>query len=136
MVDLLTLAWLFNTAQPAQSTLAAQAPQAEFAAPANPTNGFTVKFTADLRKFEGEKSILEISNVLSVRLRHHDPLDRKRQNYPAFKMPDGSVPVLEANLLLHSIEHPDWRNMTIGIPLALLQKPEGEHEIVLNFSGA
>ena len=135
MVDLLTLVWLFNTAQPAQSTLTAQAPQAEFAAPANTTNGFTVKFTVDLKKFDGEKNILEIPEVLSVRLRQHDPLDRNRQNYPAFKMPDGSVPVLEANLVLHSVEHPDWKNMTIGIPLALLKKPAGEHEIVLNFSG-
>ena len=25
--------------------------------------------------------------------------------------------------------------MTIGIPLAMLKKPDGEHEIVLNFSG-
>src|SRR5207237_7276217 len=61
--------------------------------------------------------------------------DRSRQNYPAFPMPDGSVPVLEANVRLHSREHPDWKEMTIGIPLALLTNPEGEHEVVLNFSG-
>ena len=136
MLDLLTLLWLFNTSQPAQSTLTAQAPQAEFAAPANTTNGFTVKFTVDLKKFDGEKTILEIPNVLGVRLRQHDPRDRNRQNYPAFKLPDGSVPVLEANLVLHSVEHPDWRNMAIGIPLAMLKQPAGKHEIALNFSGA
>ena len=136
MLQLLTLLWIFNTSQPAQSTLTAQSPQAEFAAPANTTRGFTVKFTVDLKKFDGEKSILEIPDVLVVRLRQHDPLDRKRQNYPAFKMPDGSVPVLEANVVLHSVEHPDWKNMTIGIPLAMLKKPEGGHDIVLNFSGA
>ena len=135
MINLLTLLWLFNPAQPAQSTLTAQAPQAEFVAPANITGGFTVKFTVDLKKFGGEKNILEISDVLSVRLRQHDPLDRNRQNYPAFKMPDGSVPVLEANVVLHSAEHPDWKNMSIGIPLAMLKKPEGEHAIVLNFTG-
>ena len=73
--------------------------------------------------------------MLSVRLRQHDPRDRKRQNYPAFKMPDGSVPVLEATVVLHSPEHPDWKDMTIGIPLAMLEQPEGEHEVVLNFSG-
>lgn len=73
--------------------------------------------------------------MLRVQLRQQDPLDRKRQNYPAFKMPDGSVPVLEATLTLHSTEHPDWREMTIGIPLALLKQPAGEHEVVLNFSG-
>ncbi|MBM3889416.1 MAG: hypothetical protein FJ388_09850 [Verrucomicrobia bacterium] len=135
MIELLTLLWLFKTAQPAQSTLTAQAPQAEFAVPANTTNGFTVKLTVDLKKFDGEKNILDIPEVLSVRLRQHDPLDRKRQNYPAFKMPDGSVPVLEATVALHSTEHPDWKEMTIGIPLALLRKPDGEHEVVLNFSG-
>ena len=136
MVELLTLLWLFKSSEPAKSILSAKTPQAEFAAPAITTNGVTVQFTADLRKFDGEKIILEIADVLSVRLRQHDPHDRNRQNYPAFKMPDGSVPVLEATVVLHSVEHPDWRNMTIGIPLALLKKPDGEHEIVLNFTGA
>lgn len=135
MLELLTLLWCFNTSDPAQSTITAQTPQAEFAAPANTTNGFTIKLNVDLKKFDGEKNILQIPDVLSVRLRQHDPRDRNRQNYPAFKMPDGSVPVLEANITLHSAEHPDWNNMTIGIPLAMLKKPEGEHEIVLNFSG-
>lgn len=135
MIELLTLLWLFNAAQPAQSTLTARAPQAEFAAPAHTTNGFTVKLTVDLKQFAGEKTILEIPDVLSVRLRQHDPQDRKRQNYPAFKMPDGSVPVLEATLALHSSGHPDWKQMTIGIPLAQLQQPTGEHQVILNFSG-
>ncbi len=135
-LELLTLLWLFNPSQPAQSTLAAQAPQAEFAVAAPATNSFTVKFTVNLKKFAGEKTILEIPNVLSVRLRQHDPRDRNRQNYPAFKMADGSVPVLEATVALHSTEHPDWKNMTIGIPLALLKRSEGEHEVVLNFTGA
>ena len=131
-----TPSWLFATSQPAQSRLTAQTPQAEFAVPAKTgTDTFTVKFTVDLKKVGGEKIILEIPNVLSVHLRQHDPHDRNRQNYPACKMPDGSVPVLEANVVLYSVEHPDWKNMTIGIPLALLKKPEGEHEIVLNFSG-
>jgi hypothetical protein len=89
----------------------------------------------DLKKFSGEKGVLEIPEVLSVRLRQHAPQDRNRQNYPAFRMPDGSVPVLEATVVLHSAEHPDWKNMTVGIPLAMLDKPEGEHEVVLNFTG-
>jgi hypothetical protein len=135
MIELLTWLWLFSASGPAQSVITAQSPRAEFAAPENATNGFTIRFTADLKKFDGDKTILEMPNILSVRLRQHDPLDRRRQNYPAFKMPDGSVPVLEANLALHSVEHPDWRNMAIGIPLAALKKPEGKHEIVLHFSG-
>jgi len=135
MLDLLTLLWFFNTSAPAQSTLTAQAPQAELIAPANITNGFTVTLKVDLKKFDGEKTLLNVPEVLRVRLRQHDPLDRSRQNYPAFKMPDGSVPVLEAILALHSTEHPDWKEMTIGIPLALLKNPSGEHEVVLNFTG-
>ena len=134
-IELLNSLWLFNTSQPAQSTLTAMAPQAKFAAPADTTSGFTVKFTVDLKRYDGSQTILEIPNVLSVRLRQHNPLDRNRQNYPAFKMPDGSVPVLEADLALYSTEHPDWKSMTIGIPLAMLKKPDGMHEVVLNFSG-
>jgi len=135
MVELLTLLWLFNASQPAQSTLTAQAPQADFAAPANTTNGFTVKFTVDFKKFDADRNILDMPGVLYVSLRHKAPSDRNRQNYPAFKMPDGSVPVLEATIALHSSEHPDWKNMAIGIPLAMLKNPDGEHEVVLNFSG-
>jgi hypothetical protein len=135
MVELSSAIWLFNSTRPAHGTLTAQSPQTELAAPADTAKGFTVKFTVRLKTFIGEQTILEIPNVLGVRLRQHDPLDRARQNYPSFKMPDGSVPVLEATVTLHSSEHPDWRNMTIGIPLALLKKPEGEHEIVLHFSG-
>lgn len=136
MLELLTWLWLFDTSRPALSTLTAQTPQAEFAAPGSAARSFTVKLTVDLRKFDGQKTILEIPDVLSVRLRQHDPRDRNRQNSPAYKMPDGSVPVLEANVVLNSVEHPNWKNMTIGIPLALLKKPEGEHEVVLNFPGA
>ncbi|MGA2616896.1 MAG: hypothetical protein ABSF26_04745 [Thermoguttaceae bacterium] len=135
MVELLTFLWFFNPSQPAISTLTAQAPQAVFAAPANTISNFTVKCTVDLKKFGNEKNIVEIPNVLGVGLRQHAPHDRNRQNYPAFRMPDGSVPVLEATVVLHSVEHPDWKNMTIGVPLAMLKKPEGEHEVVLNFTG-
>ena len=134
-IELLTSSWRFHSLQPALSTLTVESLQAEFAAPADATGGFTIKLTADLKEFTTDKTILEIPNVLNVRLRQHDPLDRRRQNYPAFPMPDGSVPVLEATVTLHSPEHPDWKNMTIGIPLAMLNEPFGKHEVVLNFSG-
>jgi hypothetical protein len=71
-----------------------------------------------------------------VRLRQHEPQDRERQNYPAFHMPDGSVPVLEATVVLHSAEHPDWREMTLGIPVAMLLRPHGEHRVALSLAGA
>jgi len=135
MVELLTLVWLFHTDQPPLSTLSVQAPQAEIAAPTNGPGSFTLKLTLDLKRFEGEKEVLEIPEVLRVRLHQHDPGDRTRQNYPAYQLADGSVPVLEATLVLHSLEHPDWKDMTIGIPLAMLERWEGEHELVLHFSG-
>lgn len=135
MIELLSFLWLFNTSESPRSALTAQVPQTEFAVRAHETNGFTVQFTADLQPFAGDRVILEIPSVLSVRLRQHDPRDRDRQNYPAFKLPDGSVPVLEATVVLHSTEHPDWQNMTVGVPLARLRQPYGEHRVVLNFTG-
>ena len=65
-LELLTMLWLFQTTRQAQSTLNAHAPQAEFATPANRTNGFTVKLTVELRKFDSEKTILEIPPVLKL----------------------------------------------------------------------
>ena len=50
-------------------------------------------------------------------------------------MPDGSVPVLEAGLELKSPVDGHMERMIIGIPLAMLNQPLGEHEVILNFSG-
>jgi Glycosyl hydrolases family 32 N-terminal domain len=135
VVELLSPRWVFETSRSDSSTLTAQRPQAELVAPADERNSFTLKLSVNLNRFSGEATVLEIPHVLGVRLRQHDPRDRNRQNYPAYKMADGSVPVLEASLTLHSVEHPDWQTMTIGIPLAMLEKPDGEHEVVLHFSG-
>lgn len=135
MIELLTVLWLFNTTPPAQSILTAQAPEAEFAAPANATGGFTVKLAVNLKQTGREKEILSLPGVLRVFLSPHDPRDRKLQNYPAFAMPDGSVPVLEAAVMLYSTQFPEGKEMTVGIPIAMLKKPEGKHEVVLNFSG-
>jgi len=135
MIELLTFLWLFNTSQPAQSTLTAVNPQAEFRVNVKDGNNFTVKFLANIKDFNSDQTILKIDNVLTVSLRQHDPSDRKRQNYPAFRMKDGSVPVIEATINLHSTDHPDWNSMTVGVPIAILKEPMGPHEIVLNFSG-
>lgn len=135
MLELLSLLWHFTFALPAQSTLTRESPQAEFAAPAEVSRGFTVRLRADFQPFAGKQPLAEIPGVLQVALRQHAPRDRQRQNYPAYPMADGSVPVLEATVTLHSDEHPDWTDMTIGAPLALLAQPWGEHEVVLNFTG-
>ena len=59
MVELLTLVWLFNTSQPARSMLTAQAPHGQLVAPDDTAAAktFTVKFTVDLKKFDGERII-------------------------------------------------------------------------------
>ncbi len=136
MIELLYFLWLFNTTQPAQSMLTATTPQAEFRVNEKNGKNFTVKFLATFKEFTGDQTILSINDILTVNLRQHDPSDRKRQNYPAFMLKDASVPVLEATIKLHSPDHPQWNSMTVGIPLAMLKKPMGTHEVVLNFSGS
>ena len=123
-------------AQPVLNSIDSRNPQGEFRGPSEAMSSFSVQFTIDLMRFSGEKTILEIPNILRVYLHEHDPQDRKRQNYPSFKMADGSVPVLEATIKLHSTEHPDWSEMTLGIPLAILGKQAAKHQVNLNFTGA
>ncbi len=114
MLELLTLLFLFEAKQPALADWSPGTSPMAFAAPADPADGFTVAFMVDLKTFDGDTEIVEVPNVLSVRLRRHNPADRNRQNYPALKMPDGSVPVLEATLTLRSAEHADWKNMYVN----------------------
>lgn len=97
--------------------------------------GFTVSLKANLSEPTRKRRILEIPGVLELNLRPHNPLDRDKQNYPAYSMPDGSVPVLEALLYLASPLDGEVRPMPVGIPLAMLDKPYGEHDITLDFSG-
>ncbi len=133
-VQLASTPWTFPSNSQANSTLTNQHSQADFFAPCD--SSFTIKFTIDLKKFDKETTILEIPWVLKVKLLQHNPEDRGNQNYPAYKMPDGSVPVLEARIFLKlPIENQAVREMPIGIPLAILNNPEGKHDIVLNFSG-
>ena len=120
--------------QSALSTLSGPAP-AEFEGPSERATGFSVGFTLTSSQFHGERRILEIPGILEVSLREHNPHDRLRQNYPAFKMADGSVPVLEATLALSSSEHPDWNRLTVGFPLALLPLLRTSHDVLLVFSG-
>lgn len=96
--------------------------------------GFTIVTKLTLADFEGTVELVSIPEVLSVRLREHNPGEIDKQNYPAGPMSDGRVPVLEASLTLYPPE--GARDMTVGVPLGLLEQPWGEHEMVLNFSGA
>ena len=129
-----TAPWHFSKGA-ALSTLSSKAVRATFKAPSD-SSSFTIKIQVNLNTKSLVKDLLQIPGVLKVTTFQHDGKDRKQQNYPAYPMPDGSVPVLEAALKLHSPTEPKGpRDMFVGIPLAMLGKPQGEHEIVLHFSG-
>lgn len=135
-VTLLSPYWSFPLSQSRQSQLSATRPEASLSLPDDLTKGFTIRFTADLKAPGKTQILLEIPEILRVCLRQHDPRDRKNQNYPAHTMPDGTVPILEAALSLESpVEPGTFQEMIVGIPLAILDKPEGRHTITLRFSG-
>lgn len=99
-------------------------------------DGFTIRMQVHFRNVQQEQSLIEITGILSLKVKQADPGVRNKQNYPAFAMSDGAVPVLEATLTLTSpLEKVFNRDMTIGCPVAALKNPWGEHEVVLNFTG-
>jgi hypothetical protein len=121
--------------RPALAGLSPERGTATFSAPSD-SSSFTIKIKVNLKMDQVSKTLLDIPGLLNVKTFNHDVKDRKRQNYPAYPMPDGSVPVLEATLTLHSPTEPTGpRDMSIGIPLGMLDKPDGEHDITLHFSG-
>ncbi|MDQ0641182.1 hypothetical protein QF042_004747 [Pedobacter sp. W3I1] len=126
--------WTF-TGGSALSTLSSKTRSVIFKSPSD-SSSFTIKLLVNLKAGSANKTLIDIPEVLKVTMFQHDAKDRKRQNYPAYLLPDGSDPVLEASLRLHSLTEPNGpRDMSIGIPLAMLEKLNGEHELVLHFSG-
>ncbi|MFD2145060.1 hypothetical protein [Mucilaginibacter antarcticus] len=118
----------------ALSTLSSQKTSATFTAPFD-SSSFTIKMRVNLKAVTAATNLLTIPGVLNLTTFQHDPKDKKRQNYPAYAMADGSVPVLEAALKLYPPTEPKGHDMPIGIPLAMLAKPSGQHDVVLHFSG-
>lgn len=134
-LELYSSPWRFITENTPLSTLT-QHNSREDLIIKNDSTSFTIKLQVNLPKVDSKKTILSIPGVLDVAIYLHDINNRKLQNYPAYPMPDGSVPVLEASLLLHlPVEPAEARHMHTGIPLAMLEKSEGEHEVILHFSG-
>lgn len=135
-IELLSSSWLFKTEHNPHSVLSELKTRDVFTAPTDERDGFTLKFIVDLKTFDREQSILEIPWIVNVWLRHYDEQDRRRQNYPAFRMQDGSIPVLEASIALQSLsEKTVKQDMIVGVPLAMLDNPTGKHEVILNFTG-
>lgn len=118
----------------ALSTLSPQNTKATFRVPSD-SSSFTIKMQVNLTVENSSKTLLNIKDVLKLSTRQHDRKDRKLQNYPAYPMPDGSVPVLEAALHLYPPTDNKGKDMTVGIPLGILDHPEGAHSVVLHFSG-
>ena len=142
MLELLSMLYLFHTANPPVAELSAQTPQAPVTAPADVKKGFTIKLNVDLDRLSDNRPLFEVPGVISLVLRNANAdeaarTENGRQNYWNFKMPDESIPILESVLLLHS-SHRNWKRMPIGVPVKLLKEKglKGVHEIVLNFSGA
>jgi hypothetical protein len=125
--------WKFPKAS-ALSSLSPQQTSGTFRAPSD-SSSFTIKMQVNLTAENSSRTLLNITDVLKLSTRQHDRKDRKLQNYPAYPMPNGSVPVLEAALHLYPPTEHTGKDMTIGIPLAILEHPQGLHSVVLHFSG-
>ena len=98
---------------------------------------FTLSFSLELTSTAPCK-LLEMPDVLTVSIIDGKSLaDDGGQNYVAFPMRDGTVPVFEASLRLRQpVGKRELSDMKIGVPLALLPSPLGRHAVELVFSGA
>ena len=117
-----------------QSALDAMRPEAPVGV-APGESGFTLKLTADLGSVKEREVLFELPGAVEVWVRDETG-SGGNQNYGNFRCEDGRCPVLEARVFLHSAEHPDWKEMTIGVPLSRLEKRAGPQEITLQFAGA
>ncbi len=99
-------------------------------------DGFTIKMQVNLTNRQEEQLLLQIPGILTLHTKQAGTGIRTKQNYAAFAMADGTVPVLEATITLTSpLEKVFNRDMVIGCPIAALKNPWGQHEVVLNFTG-
>ncbi|HTN07258.1 hypothetical protein [Agriterribacter sp.] len=125
----------FTTRAAPFTTLSASGPKGVIATENSKHESFTIKMSVNLQPFTGEQMLLEVPGLISIKLRQADPKKRDRQNYPASVMPDGSLPVLEAGITLHSPGNNIFsRNLEVGHPLAALKNPWGKHEVVVHFT--
>lgn len=104
---------------------------------ADDKGSFTLSFNYQVKSAEACR-LLEVPGVLQVGIIDAKSLaDDGGQNYAAFPMNDGSVPVLEARIKLKlPVGDKELKDMPIGVPLSMLHKPFGKHQVELVFSGA
>ena len=123
-----------SNGEAAQAALEAKRPSAPVGV-ACEAAGFTLKLTADLSSIKARETLLEIPGAVEVWVRQESG-SGGGQNYGAFRAADGSCPVMEAKVFVHSQEHPEWKEMTIGVPLAQLAYTGRPQAIELRFAGA
>ena len=99
-------------------------------------DGFCVTFDVDLAPDFCDSEILCIDNVLSVGMSWYKPVKKDVQNYIAFPLADGTIPVLEARLYLQNVGKVGPEGIIrVGVPLGMLENPWGRHCVVLNYTG-
>ena len=108
-----------------------------FQCDADAEQGFTLSLQVDLEQLNGAdaETLFELGDVAKLSYRQHNPNHWHPQNYPAYKMEDGSLPVLEAEILLRSYASDRTDRLVVGVPLAMLERPFGKHDVVLHFTG-
>lgn len=135
-LHLLSTEYLFDRSVTPAITMPEGVGKGSINMPAVNDSGFTIQMNVSLTPFSGQRQVLQIDSLIDITLRQHQPADRLTQNYPAFPMADGTVPVLEARIRLQlpTKEAPtQW--MTVGVPLAELPRAWGEHTLTLSFTG-
>lgn len=118
----------------ASAQLDSAQPEGEIAGSYRLKDGFILSFSMKLETADSNHVLVEIPQVLEVRSRISGAEDSRGQNYQAYPMEDGSIPVLEASLWLND-RNGKKRPLTTGIPLSLLNDPFGENTIYLQFTG-
>lgn len=92
---------------------------------------FTIRLRVDFTGAWADEPLYVAGPVrLSLRLAGHTPgleeYDEWRGNYLNFPTPDGNCPVIEATIC--------ERGGRVGIPLGALARPDGVHDVTLDFS--
>ena len=135
VVELQSHSWDFASEQNPVFELSEEAAELNFQGDVR--EGFTISLTADFKPVSdaAPEVLLEIEGAVKLLTRLHDVNNWHAQNYPAYKMEDGTLPVVEAELVLHPDEGVGGGTLTVGVPLAMLSQPYGKHDVVLQFTG-
>lgn len=135
VVELQSQSWDFASEQNPIFEMSEEAAELNFQGDVR--EGFTISLTADIKPVSdaAPEVLLEVEGAVKLLTRLHDVNNWHAQNYPAYKMEDGTLPVVEAELVLHPDEGIGGGTLTVGVPLAMLSQPYGKHDVVLQFTG-